>query len=81
MGCGCGGARKVQYSRYKGVRAQKRPIVNVKKGVQASRKKLNIKCPRCSWPMASISRYDMKTRKKKQLLVCTNRSCRYRKSK
>jgi hypothetical protein len=70
---GCCGSKKIQF-KSGGVKAQ--PVPKIMPQIQRSLS--GQRCPKCSWPMSGLSRYDANSRTRIITWVCTNRNCRYR---
>lgn len=76
MGCGCGGQKK-QYQATPGMpRGVARAQVPVNPVVV--NRPIQRKCPKCSWPLNGIKRFDQVQSKQMQVWACMNRKCMYR---
>ena len=75
MGCGCGGQKR-QYQSTPGV-SRGVGRVQVPTPIVVNRP-LQRKCPKCSWPMNSIRRFDQVQNKQAQVWACMNRKCMHR---
>lgn len=54
------------------------PINMTNRGFSGVRSQVQKRCPKCSWPMNSMRRYDTQSGGQVQVYACMNRKCLYR---
>lgn len=72
MGCGCNRKPSTNKSKAVGLIPDKPYIQHIQKGKT---------CPKCSWLMRTVNKYNLSTKRTDTTLLCSNKACKFSKSK